>query len=144
MKEFDPSLLIEKDILISSCPQSLYKSIFKSFLLNTGMRYRHLTLSGYDIMQAYLTNTDQQDFTRASEVDILLLYLTADPFNRAYSNVITSLIQKRRFNSFSTWIYTPHRIKEGAFTALYGSELAEFIDTKFIALNTQTTSKAAR
>lgn len=139
MKEFDPKPLAGKNILLQSNPQALYKSIFKSFLLNTGMKYSHATVSGYDVMQAYLTNTDGSEFTRQSELDVLLLYLVADPMNRSYSNVITSLIQKRTFNQKATWVYTPSKISDAIFTNLYGQELSEFINKNFISLNTKPT-----
>lgn len=138
IKEFDPKPLLGKNLLLQTTKQGLYKSVFKSFLLNTGMRFSHDTVSGYDVMQAYLTNSESNEFTRLSTLDTLMLYLVADPMNRSYSNVLTSLIQKRTFNQKATWVYTPYKIKEGIFTNLYGVELAEYLDTNFISLNTNS------
>lgn len=140
IKTFNPEPLIGRDVLLQGDAQSTYKAIFKSFLLNTGMKFTHATTSGYDVMQAYLTNTEGAEFTRLATLDVLLLYLVADPMNRSYSNVITSLIQKRSFLKKATWVYTPYKVKDAIFTNLYGLELAEFLDKNFVLLNT----KAAR
>lgn len=138
IKAFDPGPMLGKKILIHNESQALYKSIFKSFLLNTGMKYTHATASGYEVMQAYLTNTESQEYTRLSNLDLLALYLVADPFNRAYSNVLISLIQKRDFSKKATWLYTPYKITDPIFTNLYGQELSTFVSENFTALNTKS------
>lgn len=127
IKTLDVTPLVGKNLLLQDKTQTQFKSIVKSFLLNTAMRNSHSTASGYDVVQAYLTNSDSNEFTRLKSVDLLVLYLNADPNNKAYGNILTSLINDRMFKNRHTWIYTPAPVKSAQFRFTYGEDFANFV-----------------
>lgn len=133
IKTLDTQPLMGKNILIPGDLSTL-KSLVKSFLLNTAMKYQHETKSGYDVMQAYLNNSETAEFSNLCRVDFLVLYLVVDPFNRSYSNVLCSLLEKRAYYNIPTWVYSPTPVHTEKFRGLYGEEFAETIRLKFQAL----------
>ena len=92
IKTFKADALRGENILLEGQPQSVFKTIAKSFLLNTGMSYHHETVTAHDVMQAYLTNTDTKELFRLTDVDLLILFLVHDPANRSYGQVLSSLL----------------------------------------------------
>lgn len=137
MRNFVPTAVRGNNILIAGASQAAYKSLIKSYLLNTGMTLKHRTVTAYEVMQAYLTNSERGDFSALASVDLLILYLAHDPHNRSYANVLGSLIERRDFERKDTWIYTPHKITDSAFTHLYSDEFAKWVATKFTQMSTE-------
>lgn len=126
----------KKDVLMEH-PISLetYKSIFKSFLVLTQMKFSHKTVSAYEIVQAYLTNKDSFEFTSLSNhVDVVVIYLKSDPSNKSYGEIIKSLIETRRRSGKITWVYSAFKIDSPAFQNAYTPVLASFIKESFLSI----------
>lgn len=100
-----------------------FKLVVKSYLLGTGMIYSHKSASAYDILQAYLTNSEDREFTRMADVDLLFIYLSQDPRNGHYGQIISSLLQTRNLKGKKTWINSRHPINSSDFIKMYGGEL---------------------
>ena len=106
------------------------KSLIKSFLLNSGMIYTHQTVSAYDIIQAYLTNSEEKLYNHYRDVGMLVVFLIRDPKNVAYGQVISSLLQSRILSKKITWIVTQNPIHSEDFKRMYGSDLSEFLEAE--------------
>ena len=137
---FQVDSVVNKDILMMSCPQPQFKSFFKSFLLNTGMKYSHQTVFAHDVMQAYLSRDDENAYTALSRFDILVIFLVIDPPNKAYAQILISLLEKRAMHGRVSWIFSQNELKSEKFQNLYSSEFAEFVESKFIRLKAPNAS----
>jgi hypothetical protein len=105
MRDFDSTVLEGKNILIESTNVSYFKEVAKSFLLNTAMKYSHLTLTAYDVVTAWFENPLQSTtYKKVLNVDIMLFYLVSDPKNAAYGDVLTSVIEKRMLNKKALYL----------------------------------------
>ena len=69
----------------------------KSFLLVTGQRFSHRTLTPYDIILLYLANLKERGLDNlAARVDVLIIRFGIDPPNNSYQSVLPWLIRRRR------------------------------------------------
>lgn len=97
-----------------------YKGLVKSYLLNTGMRFSHLTGTAYDIMQAYLGLSGEGNWQRYQNVDFLVLIMQLDPPNRSYTEVVGSMIKSRHRMGKRTWIIARDMHDSTSFKQAYG------------------------
>ena len=130
-ESFKTEMYYRKNILIHNLAQNIYQSIVKSFLLYTGYKHSHLTVSGHDILDAYFKQFEQNALQPLLNVEYLFIYLCVDPINKQYSANIPSLFEKRRQSGLFTWVYTNKEINSEPFKRIYSSELVEFILTNF-------------
>ena len=137
MRDLEVAPLVDNNILLDTVSQDYFKSLAKSFLLNTGMKYRHLTVTGYDCLQAYLTNSESGIFEHYSTIDLLFLYLAFDPKCNSYGLIFTSLLEKRNLNRKPTWIFSNTSINSNAFLERYGDKLSEYCKKNFIQVSTK-------
>ena len=135
IKSFKAQELIGKNMLIDSVPQMAFKAVIKSFLLNTGMRYSHITATAYDILQAYLTDTEHRLFKSMAEVQYLIIFLVADPRNRSYGDIIVSLLEKRANYGLTTILYSSKHVGHCDFRAAYSDKLTKFLEDHFTRLS---------
>ena len=112
-------------------PSGNYKTLVKSFLLNTGMRYTHSTVSAYDIMQAYLGQAGEGVWQRLQNVDLLVLIMQLDPPNRAYTEVVGSMIQSRNRIGKRTWAVARDSYDSTSFKQAYGMIGEVFAECNF-------------
>lgn len=133
----DPSKLEGRNILMDTVTQPYFKSLVKSFLLNTGMKYKHLTVTGYDCLQAYLTNTETHIFDWYAKIDFLILYLAFDPRCSSYGVIITSLLEKRAMNKIPTWIFANYSISSNVFLERYGDNLSMYCKRNFVQVQSR-------
>ncbi|WP_038934301.1 hypothetical protein [Bradyrhizobium japonicum] len=135
IRTLDPTPLLDtKKLRFDNVAQGRFKMVVKSFLLNTGMKFTHSTASGYDIVQAYLTNTDEMLFDRAKAVDLLILYLVSDPKNGHYGNILTSLIEARDLRNKHTWLFSLTTPDSPSFRSTYQPEFADYVGKQFTAI----------
>ena len=137
MRDFNVTPLVDQNILLDTVSQEYYKSLVKSFLLNTGMKYKHLTVTGYDLLQAYLNNSETGLFEYYSKIDLVFIYLAFDPKCNSYGIIITSLLEKRSLYKKPTWIFSNMSINSNAFLERYGDKLSEYCKKNFIEVNTK-------
>lgn len=133
----DPSVLEHRNILMDTVSQPYFKSLVKSFLLNTGMKYRHITVTAYDCLQAYLTNSETHLFDSYGKIDFLVLYLAFDPRCSSYGVITTSLLEKRAMNKLPTWIFSNYSISSGVFLEKYGDNLSSYCKKNFIQVQSK-------
>jgi hypothetical protein len=92
----------------------------KSFLLVTGQRFSHRTLTPYDIFLLYLANLKERGLDNlASHVDVLIIRFGIDPPNNSYQSVLPWLIRRRRDLGLSTWILSAMPPNTDAFEKNY-------------------------
>jgi len=132
LKHLDPRSLRGSDILIQRYPMSSFKSLAKSFLLNTGMQLSHRSLSGYEIIQAYLDfSGESEKFSDFVRPDLLILLLGFDPPNKLYGKVLTALLKQRELQDRKTWIYTTAPLSAVAFRDTYTAAFVDLVAKQF-------------
>lgn len=117
------------NILVQQEPEVAFKSFVKSILLNTGMKYSHLTYTGYDIVNLYLADKDGTWARPILETDFMIYWLGEDPKNSAYGDVLRYILQKRILDGKRNWIFSKFNIKSGDFYEKYTLKLSEFIQS---------------
>lgn len=108
-----------------------FKSYVKSFLLNSGMRYTHRTVTPQEIISAYVSNEGRADFNHLKQVQLLILYVHIDPPNRQYGTIMTSIIEERKLRGLPTWLYTPGSVSTTSFGNIYSPEFQALITGSF-------------
>ncbi len=124
---FPREQFMHKDVLLENTaalrePQyrKLAFAAVKSFLLVTGQRFSHRTLTPYDIVLFYLANLEERGLDNlAARVDVLIIRLGIDPPNKSYQSVLPWLIRRRREFGFSTWILSAISPNSDAFEKNY-------------------------
>jgi len=137
LRELDVTEYEKKNIFMLG-PQAAFKMLVKSILLNTGMIYTHKTVPTFELLRIYLaaSSANQAEAIQWNEilnVDILILYLVFDTPNKLYGSIIRSVIEKRKFQSKYTWIYSDKHFETEAFQKLYSTELGEFLKTSVVS-----------
>ena len=135
LRDLNVTPFLGKNILLDTVPQEQFKSLFKSFILNTGMKFKHMTVTGYDCLQAYLTNTEAHIFDQYVHIDLLVLYLAYDPRCNSYGTIFTTLLEKRSLVKRPTWIYSNTSINSNIFLEKYGDKLVNYCRENFIQVN---------
>lgn len=134
MNSLDVEQLRDKNLTFINNAQ--FKTVVKSFLLGTGMVYSHRSATAYEILQAYLTNSDDREFTKMGDVDLLFIYLSQDPKNGHYGQIISSLIINRNMKGKKTWINSRNPLNSPDFVRMYGGELETTLnELKFNKVN---------
>ena len=117
-----------QNLLFQNLLPGLFRSVFKSYVLNTGMVRVHRTLSGFEVMQSYLDREDGgAGYLKLFDLDFLVLYLVGDPNNREYSAVLCSLLEGRKSRGRNTWVYAGGDVKSEWFRGLYGVGLSDYL-----------------
>lgn len=136
IKKLNVSKLEGKNILVDSDEPSSFKALVKSFLLNTGMQYPHITCTGHEVLQRYLRNKDERGFDELSTVPLLIFYLVLDPYSKRYGDMITSILENRKLKKLSTIMYSSFPIKSKTFLDRYTSLLSGFLQDNFTPMRT--------
>lgn len=131
-KTLNPApLLANKLLRFEAVAQPSFKTLVKSFLLNTGMKHSHATVSAREVLDAYLTNPGEPTWRNLCRVDLLILYLVTDPKNGSYGKIMESLIEDRTRHGKSTWIYSKFPVTQPNFAESYQREFATYITENF-------------
>lgn len=110
--DFDPKAYQGRDVIIRnparlSIPQfrqAAYSAV-KSFLLTTGMRLSHSTLTPYDVFRHLFKTDDTQALHELSRaLDVLVLIFEGDEPRETYATQLPWLIRKRRDEGVATWL----------------------------------------
>lgn len=136
IKKLNVSKLEGKNILVDSDEPSSFKALVKSFLLNTGMQYAHITCTGHEVLQRYLRNKDEGGYDALSEIPLLIFYLVLDPYSRRYGDMIASILENRKLRGLPTLVYSSFPIKSKTFLDRYTSLLSDFLQDNFIPMRT--------
>ena len=132
VKQFNPAQMQQHKLLrFEAAPQTTFKTCVKSFLLNTGMKYSHATVSAQDVLHAYLKSSELPDWRKLSSVDLLILYLVTDPKNGSYGRIMESLVESRNRHGLATWVYSKHPVSSPAFSESYQREFATYVSEHF-------------
>jgi hypothetical protein len=118
-------------LLIQDTTDPVFKTLVKSFLLNTGMRYDHETATGYDVIQGWIRNGETGMLSRYQTVPLLLLRLAGDYRNAAYSETLVPLLQERLQMGLRTWVFVPFGVKRDQFAQNYQAEVQRYIVENF-------------
>ena len=129
---FRPEPYLGKDVLLENTrtlPESQYRQLafaaVKPFLLVTGRRFAHRTVSPYDIIQLYLANRDEHGLDSLAErVAVLIILFGIDPPNGSYKSVLPWLLRRRRELGLVTWIVSSIPLDADGFKKNY-PELSE-------------------
>lgn len=130
---FNTEAYKNRNLLLQNIAQPIYLSIVKSFLLYTLYKHSHLTVSGYDILDAYYKQFEQDALMPLLNADYLFITLCIDPINKQYAANLPSLFEKRKSLGKFTWIYTNKEIQSEPFKRIYSHELACYILENFHA-----------
>lgn len=130
-KTFDAAMAEKHLRLRFEGAQTVFKGAVKSFLLNSGMKYSHRTVTAHDVLQAYLTDSETRDFYKLKTTDFLVLYLVSDPPNKSYGKIMTSLIESRLLTKKITWVYSIHPTNLNAFGEAYQSDFGKYLSETF-------------
>jgi len=131
IKGLNANLLKGKNLFIDQDAQRTFKAAIKSFLLNTGMKYRHMTVSAHDILTFYLGKMEGPEYRTMESIDILILYLVADPRSKSYGDIIISILEKRNLRNLPTWVFTNKLISSQQFKDAYSIKLSNFLTKNF-------------
>lgn len=133
-RDLDVRPLKDKSLLIVNNMKA--KTLVKSFLLNTGMIYSHKSVSAYDILQAYLTNSESRDWTALLNVDLLFIYLIQDPKNGHYGQIIGSLLHAREQQGKKSWVIARNDLNTTDSIRMYGNEIQDTLqELKFVRIS---------
>lgn len=116
----------KKPLLKVGIPWLEFKKYVKSFLLNTGCKYSHETVSPEDVFYTFFHRTEDDSFERLKKVDILILNLASESNNKEYSNNLLILLEHRANLGLRTWIHDPEGFKY--VNSRYSKALQSFID----------------
>ncbi|MBF0527428.1 MAG: hypothetical protein HQK56_20285 [Deltaproteobacteria bacterium] len=134
-KELDTSKLLNKNIYCKTNDKHAFKTAVKSFLLNTGMKFKHLTVTPYDLLQLYLRDAEDKGFSRLFGIDYIFIMFIADPKNGHYGNIISSLLESRDLRGTKTWIFSEKNLESDAFIKAYSQELSDIFKRTYVVFN---------
>lgn len=115
-----------RNVLVEDCTLETFKTIFKTFFLNTGIKYRHETYSSFDIFQSYVGNSEIK-MEHLRDVELLNICCISDAKYSNFGDVLTTLIKSRTLKGRYTWLYSPVPVKSQDFMDIYGTELTSYI-----------------
>lgn len=107
-----------------------FKQRVKSFLIKTKYKYSHLTVTGSDIIGAFIQDHERLDVYK-NKVNLLILKLDIDPQKSPYSSYVVSLLEYRYLNNKDTWVFSGNNIESTEFRDLYGNETCLYLKDKF-------------
>lgn len=125
----------DKSLYYQGVKSVAFKRFVRNFLLLTGAKYSHATLTGQDIIEAYVGNPNAEaTMEHIMAVDYLILYLDNDPPNVVYDEVLTMLLEKRAMKGKTVWVYSRLKVESPPFTNKYGIEFSKRLcdKTRFI------------
>ena len=123
-----------------------YRSLFATFLRDTKTPlHRDATeQTGKEVWEKLWQNSRNQGYAHLRNCNLLALYLeprqelrlktAREAFEREaidYAEVIGTLIWHRLAHGLPTWVFTPRRLDDPEFIAVYGPALAGLLDTSF-------------
>lgn len=124
---FDTTPFKGKNLLLQNMSVEVFRSIVRAFLTLTGQKYKHLTVSGQELFNLHYKDAEQRGFTAASEIDFLIIFLSMEPVNKSYGQIITSMLEKRILNDKITWIYHRDGVESRNFASVYTTTLSNYI-----------------
>jgi hypothetical protein len=123
--------LLEQDLLFKNYPVMRFREKVKSYLIITGIepktRKSHLTVSAWDVVQAYMRPDYNVTIEHIRAVDLFILLLDNDPRNSSYSEYLILVIKERQRMGKRTLIWTRWQPDSEAFINLYGEPFAQWL-----------------
>ncbi len=128
MSKFNPVHIEGKNVWAVSKSSETFKSMIKSYLLNTGMRLKHQTTTPFEIINCFLGSGNDMERWRT---DVLVILMGSDPPNKMYGTLLQNLIESRIRLGVQTLIHTKIPITSPGFVDTYSKSLSEFIRENF-------------
>jgi hypothetical protein len=119
-----------KNLLFRNYKEDEFQGIVKSFLLNTGMVFTHLSLTARDVVDASIDKEGHfpDVWKDMRTVDIFILLLDTDPHNSQYALYLMSLCKERQRQKKVTWVWSRWSLQSATFHETYGSAFANFLE----------------
>lgn len=107
-----------------------FKSIIKSYLINTGMKIKHNTVDAGDIIKShFMAEKDKLSFyADIVEPDLLIIEFFTDSPNKLNFSIFHGLIKKRISERKYTWLYTHSIPGTKQFIASYSQEFSDYLE----------------
>lgn len=130
--QFQPEPYRGKDVFIQNPDglpipefQRVAYALVKSFLLTTGLRLSHRTLTPYEVFRRLFETTDARSLNELTgAADVLILFFGGDEPRDTYATQLPWLIRKRRERHAATWLLMALGFDDSRFKKSY-KELAE-------------------
>jgi len=125
--------LLKRDLIfIKNYPLMRFREKIKSYLAKTWLfepetRKSHLTVSAWDVVQAYMRSDHNVKIEDIRAVDLFILLLDNDPRNSSYSEYLMLIIKERQRMGKRTLIWSRQNPGSEAFINLYGEPLSQWL-----------------
>jgi hypothetical protein len=124
--------LLKRDLIfIKNFPLMRFREKLKSYLAVTWFepetRKSHLTVSAWDVVQAYMRSDHNVKIEDIRAVDLFILLLDNDPRNSSYSEYLMLVIKERQRMGKRTLIWSRQNPGSEAFINLYGEPLSQWL-----------------
>lgn len=98
-----------------------FNNLVKTYLINNYPNIQHITVTPQDLIVSWTDKVEESLTKIIGFKGLVILDLSGrDPKNRAYSQVISYLIEQRAVNKLSTWINSRISLSNTTIEALYG------------------------
>lgn len=125
----------KKNLVFQDISKDTFNSLVMSFLLNSLMKYKHLTLCAHQILIQYFQSTTTGEYSALSQIQHLILHLDGiaygDPPNKLYGSILINVLKQRAMQGYATWIHTPNGVKHSSFVDCFGGPLSEYLQKNF-------------
>jgi hypothetical protein len=116
-----------KNYFIEGANKQRFKALVRNVLFRSECKYSHMTLSGYEFLQDYYLNKDEDSPKNIGDLwdkpDLLILILGYDPPNAHFSAALEALIYERVERGKWTWVNSRHPLDSEHFTKVYDIDL---------------------
>ena len=124
--------LLKQDLIFKDYPLLRFREKIKSYLARSWLfepetRKSHLTVSAWDVVQAYMRSDHNVKIEDIRAVDLFILLLDNDPRNSSYSEYLMLVIKERQRMGKRTLIWSRHNPGSEAFINLYGEPFAQWL-----------------
>ena len=130
-KNFNAEKYDKTNILIDRMSEDEFKSYVKSFLLNTGMKYKHATVDTDCIFHNWWTKNQIPAYMELQNMPFLIISLKDIIKNKFSAGVIKDLLEKRAFERNFSWIFCKFPVDSQKFYETYSKDTAEYIQNHF-------------
>jgi len=124
----------ENSCIFDGCSRSHFKSIVKSFLLTHRLEVTHMSVTPFDIIEAYFSLKESDEFKDMISTDLLIIYFCTDPRNKLYGEAIITILDKRLIENKWSWVFCKESFDSKWFRDNYTSQLSDYLRDNFLRI----------
>lgn len=132
-KKYTTASRLYDDMFFNGLSMETFGSVVKSFLSYnylTERNLRYADISGQDMVTIHFGADEMFEVGDLKDVDILILRLGRDSYNKSLGLWLLNLITTRKENNKLTWVYVYPNITATKLKEFYGDELVSFLQNK--------------